>query len=87
MTKLRKINLKTYKLLSIFKTPQLARVEEAIKMSGRTELYIIKDKNSPNEYFGLYSNSIADCSDFWNIYRELQNSKEWQIYEQFLGYN
>lgn len=66
-------------------------VAEAIELSGRHDIHI-SDQPRPhpdNEFIVtlknhfsiyVYSNTAPDCSDFWKVYRELENSTRWKTY-------
>ena len=57
--------------------------EEAIQVSGRADMYI-DEASSPcclDNYLGLYSDSLQNCSEFWKVFRSLENAPEWKMFE------
>jgi hypothetical protein len=62
-------------------------IEEAIRASGRHDLWTTDEPGkihyncSDDGYFGLWlSDGEADCSDFWEAVRRLEQEPMWSMF-------
>lgn len=79
--------------LTNMETNRRALVEEAIRVSRRTDI-CIDDMPMPEndlypgynrrmcigKYFSIYVDSYQDCSSFWREYERLENDPHWKVY-------
>lgn len=71
-------------------------VEEAIRLSGRSDIHIDDEPMPPHcgsehlyisyresmrdRYFSVYVDQDVECGDFWNVYDELVRTDQWKVY-------
>lgn len=76
-------------LLSNIRNSRRALVEEAIRISGRMDLWITDEPGGScadsmrDTHFALWLTDrvgAADCSDFWAIVDRLKETHEWRAY-------
>lgn len=74
------------RLLSNIRDSRRGLIEEAIRVSGRHDLWTtdeparIHHNCSDDGYFGLWLADDADCSDFWDVVRRLEAEPYWRTY-------
>lgn len=74
------------RLLSNIRNSRRDLIEEAIRISGRYDLWTTDEPArlhhgvNDDGYFGLWLAEEADCSDFWEVVRRLEREPEWRTY-------